>query len=50
MDVLLSCPWCEGDVEVSEEALDGDIRCDECAIAFSFAPAAAPARSEREAA
>jgi hypothetical protein len=51
MDVLLSCPWCESDVAVSEEDLRGEIRCDECAVAFGFAPdAGSSARPQQEAA
>ena len=50
MVVLLSCPWCENDVAVSEDEMRGEIRCDECSVAFSFAPEAASSAREQEAA
>ena len=37
MVLQMSCPWCEEELLVEDSALHGDIRCDECAVAFSFA-------------
>jgi hypothetical protein len=37
MVIQISCPWCEEELLVEASALQGDIRCDECAVAFSFA-------------
>lgn len=36
MVVLLSCPWCDGDVTVDAEELAGEVRCGECSVAFSL--------------
>lgn len=40
MVIQMSCPWCEGELLVEDSALQGEIRCDECAVAFSFASGA----------
>jgi hypothetical protein len=37
MVIQMSCPWCQEELLVEDSALQGDIRCDECAVAFSFA-------------
>jgi hypothetical protein len=46
MVVLLSCPWCDGDVTVEESELAGEVRCAECSVAFSFGT---EARTDRQA-
>jgi hypothetical protein len=38
MLIQMSCPWCQEDLAVEDRDLQGEIRCDECAVAFSFAP------------
>jgi hypothetical protein len=48
--VLLSCPWCDADIALDDVAMQGDVRCDECATAFSFAPDPLVDAREREAA
>jgi uncharacterized protein YbaR (Trm112 family) len=40
--IQLSCPWCEAELAVEADELDGAIRCEDCSVAFSFAPAAEP--------
>ena len=50
MIVLLSCPWCEADMSVEDGDLGGELRCDECATAFSFAPERRTASEVAEAA
>jgi hypothetical protein len=43
MLIQMSCPWCQEDLAVDDGDLKGEIRCNECATAFSFA-----GESERE--
>jgi hypothetical protein len=38
MLIQMSCPWCHEDLAVEDGELQREIRCDECAVAFSFAP------------
>jgi uncharacterized protein YbaR (Trm112 family) len=41
MVIQMSCPWCENELLVADGELQGEIRCDECAVAFSVADGAA---------
>jgi uncharacterized protein YbaR (Trm112 family) len=43
MVIQMSCPWCENELLVEDGQLRGEIRCDECAVAFSISDG-----SERE--
>ncbi len=42
MLVQLSCPWCEAELAVETDELDGELRCEDCRVAFSFAPDGKP--------
>lgn len=42
MLIELSCPWCEAELAVETEQLDGEVRCEDCSVAFAFAPDAEP--------
>ena len=37
MSIMLDCPWCEGSLRVDDGALDGEIRCAGCGVAFELA-------------
>jgi predicted Zn finger-like uncharacterized protein len=40
--IQLSCPWCEAELAVDAAELDGEVRCDDCSVAFTFASVAEP--------
>jgi hypothetical protein len=34
--ITVTCPWCEGDISI--EADERDLACDQCAVRVEFAP------------